>query len=101
MLTRIRIGATVSFVEEMHMTYAELATIKTQSMEVNLIIDDVVGNARWGCTRAQFKKEEVSAYDAKAIYMAIQRYGAAVPSELVALMGWADELAFEQMFMIA
>ena len=83
------------------MTYAELATIKTSSMEVNLIIDDVIASARWGMTKKEFKAEPVSKDDAMTIYAAIQRFHAAIPTRLIPLTDLADEAAFMQRFMTA
>ena len=64
------------------MTYKELSEIKTNSMEVNLILDDIVNNARFCCYKNAFGRTEVSDYDLSQITKACVRYGAHVPDVL-------------------
>ena len=61
------------------MTYNELATKKTESMEVNCIIDDVVNNARWGYTKKAFKTALIVEYDVMTILAACVRYKVTTP----------------------
>ncbi len=81
------------------MTYGQLSNVKTSSMEVNLIIDDAVNNARWSMTRAELKRGElnymeVSDHFLNQITAACTRYGVQIP-EMVdnAVIGRCEQLA--------
>ncbi len=54
------------------MTYGQLSNQKTSSMEVNLILDDIVNNARW--SNSDWKNEEVGDYVLNQISSVFERY---------------------------
>lgn len=64
------------------MTYSKLSMTKTAGWATNHVIDDVVNNARWGFTKAAFKKAVVTDYDAKLIREAARQDGCDVPEGL-------------------
>lgn len=71
------------------MTYVELSKIKTAGFITNHVIDDVVSNARWGYTKAAFKKALVTDQEIDKIIDAAKAEGVELSVSL--------DIAFEKL----